>query len=116
MKLGLDFGGEIFHLLHGDRAFITGFHDAGEQLRFVENLAGIVLFYDDERQTFDHLIGGETILTGQTFSSAAYAGTLFCRAGIDHLAFGVSADGTFQNKQPPRTEFDILSIIISHRF
>ena len=94
LQLALDFRSDLLHLSCRDGAFIAGFDDARKQFAFVKHLTGSILFDDDQGQTFHHLIGGKSFLTGNTFASAANAAASLCGAGIDDYALRISANRT----------------------
>ena len=59
-----------------------------------------VLLDHHHRQHLHHFIGGEPALTAQAFPPAADGEIVIGMAGIHHLAFLVSAEGTFHGFIP----------------
>ena len=108
LQLGFDLCGDIFHLLHGNGAFIAGFYDACEQFASVEGFACIIFFDNHQRQAFNDFISRKATLAGKTFASAADAGALFGGAGINNYTFGKTANRTFHWLLPPWCVFCII--------
>ena len=95
----LDLIGDALELRDGHGAVDAGVLQTGQDLLLVEVLAGAVLLHHHHGQALHHLIGGEPPLTAQTFPPTADGEIIVRVAGIHHLAFLVTAEGTFHGYQ-----------------
>ena len=80
LKLHLDGGHHRIHLAAGHKPLVAGADDAVEHLVAVEALAGFVLLHHRDRNRLDGLVGGEPLLTVQTFAAAPDGRTVRGRA------------------------------------
>jgi hypothetical protein len=95
LQIRFDFRCNLLHLSRADRAFIAGFDDSREQFAFIEHFAGSILLDDDQGQTFHHLVGSKSFLTGQAFTSASDAAVAFRGTGVNDSALRISANRAF---------------------
>ena len=95
MQLHLDLAYHGFQLGQRYGAFFAGFEHPAQQLIMAECLAGAILFDDHHRGGFHDLIGGKALAALQALPSAADAFPFIGGAGIDNLAFGITAERTF---------------------
>ena len=95
LQFALDLRCDLLHLSGRNGTFIAGLDDSCKQLAFIEHLMGSVFFDNNERQTFHHLVRGESFLTGQAFTSAANAVISFRGTGVNDTALRISANRTF---------------------
>ena len=91
----LDLAGDLLQRSHGNGTLFTGLQHAAQQLALVKGLAAAVTLDDHQRKTFHDLIGGEALVTLQTFAAAANAAALLSGTGVYNFAFQMGTIGTF---------------------
>ena len=73
LKGGFNVIDNVFKCINGNRALFAGAQQTVKKLVAVENLARVVLLYNDDGKTFDDFVCSETLLALKTFSAAAYS-------------------------------------------
>ena len=112
MQVLLDLLADALELVERHGALLAGADHAAQDLAPVEALAAAVLLDDDHRQALHRFIGGEALFARQALAAAADAAALLRRAGVDDLAFLVTAVGAFHGLAPHFLWFGYTSSFI----
>ena len=107
LQVLLDLLADALELVERHRTLLAGADHTAQDLAPVEALAAAVLLDDDHRQALHRFIGGEAL-----FARQADAAALLRRAGVDDLAFLVTAVGAFHGLAPHFLWFWQNSIVI----
>ena len=99
-QLLLDVIDDLFQLHQRNRAFLARLHQTIEQLLLVVRLPRAIALDQHKRHALHRLVGGEALGAGKALAAAADAAALLRRAGVDDLAFLVTAVGAFHGLAP----------------
>lgn len=95
LKIGLNPVDAFFNHIDADGPLFTGLLQAIEDFNPVEGFSPSVFFNDQGKRILRPLACGKTLLTFEAFPPSPDRLFVFAQTGVNHLAFGMIAEGAF---------------------